>query len=108
MQTLVQDLRYATRLAWRRPALSLITILTLAIGVGGNTAVFSIVNSLLLRPLPVPESDRLVRVFGASDEQRFDVLSYPNALELGERASTLESLAIHQQTFVASGLGEDT
>jgi hypothetical protein len=48
-----------------------------------------------------------VRVFGAIDERRFDVLSYANAVELGERARTLESLAIHQQTFVASGLGDD-
>jgi predicted permease len=96
------------RLALRRPTLSLITILTLAIGVGGNTAVFSIVNALLLRPLPVPDATRLVRVFGATSERQFDVLSYPNASELGERSRTLESLATHQQTFVASGLGDDT
>lgn len=108
MQTLAQDLRYAARLVWRRPTLSLVTILTLAIGVGGNTAVFSIVNALLLRPLPVPEASRLVRVFGATAERQFDVLSYPNALELGQRARTLNSLAIHQQTFVASGLGDDS
>ena len=108
MQTFVQDLRHAMRLALRRPALSLVTILTLALGVGGNTAVFSVVNALLLRPLPVPDADRLVRVFGATAERRFDVLSYPNAVELGEHARSLESLAIHQQTFVASGLGDDT
>ena len=108
MQTVGQDLRYAARLALRRPTLSLVTVLTLAIGVGGNTAVFSIVNALLLRPLPVPDASRLVRVFGATDERPFDVLSYPNALDLGTQARTLESLAIHQQTFVASGLGDDS
>lgn len=108
MQTLWQDFRYALRLALRRPALSVVTILTLAIGVGGNTATFSIVNALLLRPLPVPNADRIVRVFGATSDQSFDVLSYPNAADLGSRSTTMASLAIHQQTFVASGLGEST
>ena len=87
MQTLLQDFRYAIRLALRRPALTLITILTLAIGVGGNTAVFSVMNGLVLRPLPVPEPDRLVRVFGATDERAYDVWSYPNAADIGTRTS---------------------
>jgi predicted permease len=108
MQSLRQDLYYAVRLALRRPALTLVTILTLAIGVGGNAAIFSVVNALLLRPLPVPDPDRLVRVFGATDDHAFDVLSYPTAHDLGARATTLESLAIHQQTFVAYGLGDAT
>jgi predicted permease len=108
MQSLGEDLRYAIRLALRRPALTLITILTLAIGVGGNAAIFSVVNALLLRPLPVPEPDRLVRVFGANEEHPFDVLSYPNAHDFGARATTLRSLAMHQQTFVAYGLGDAT
>ena len=72
MQTLLQDLRYALRLAVKRPALSLITIATLAIGVGGNTAVFTVVNGLLIRALPVPEANRVVRVFGATDQRSFD------------------------------------
>jgi predicted permease len=108
MKSLFQDLRYAVRLALRRPALTVVTILTLAIGVGGNAATFSVVNALLLRPLPVPEPDRLVRVFGATDERAFDVLSYPNAYDLGARATTLQSLTIHQQTFAAYGLGDAT
>jgi predicted permease len=106
MQSFRQDLQYAVRLALRRPALTLVTILTLGIGVGGNTATFSVVNALLLRPLPVPEPERLVRVFGATDQRPFDVMSYPNALDFGARAKTLASLAIHQQTFVAAGLGD--
>ncbi len=108
MQTLGQDLRYALRLAWRRPALTAVTILTLAIGVGVNTAIFSVVNALLLRPLPVPEPERLVRVFGATGERPFDVMSYLNASDFGARATTLVSLAIHNQTFVAEGLGDAT
>jgi predicted permease len=107
MQTLLQDLRYALRLARRRPTLTLVTIFTLAIGVGGTTATFSVFNALLLRPLPVPDPDRVVRVFGATDERAFDVLSYPNAIAFG-RATTLASLAIHNQTRVAVGLGDST
>jgi predicted permease len=108
MRSIGQDLRYAMRLALRRPALTIVTVLTLAIGVGGNTAIFSIVNAALLRPLAVPEPERLVRVFGATDTQAYDVLAYPNAIDFASRATTLRSLAIHQQTFVASGLGDAT
>ena len=108
MQTLLQDLRYALRLTLRRPALTLVTIVTLAIGVGGNTAVFSVINGLLIRPLPVPRPERVVRVFGTASDRAFDVMSYPNARDLGDRASTLASLAIHNQTFVASGLADAT
>jgi predicted permease len=108
MQNLLQDLRYAIRVTLKRPALAVVTIVTLAIGVGGNTAVFSVVNGLLIRPLPVPEAERLVRVFGATEENPFDVFSYPNAFDLGARATTLASLAIHNQTFVSSGLGDAT
>ena len=96
------------RVTLKRPALAVVTIVTLAIGVGGNTAVFSVVNGLLIRPLPVPEAERLVRVFGATEELSFDVFSYPNAFDLGARATTLASLAIHNQTFVSSGLGDAT
>ena len=108
MQSLRQDVVYALRLAYRRPALTLVTILTLGVAVGGNTATFSLVNALLIRPLPVPEADRMVRVFGATDERPLDVLSYPNAADFGARTTTIESLAIHQQTFVAYGLGDST
>ena len=108
MRNLGLDVRYAVRLAFRRPTLTIVTILTLAVGVGGNTAIFSLVNAALLRPLSVPEPDRLVRIFGATDVGAFDVLSYPNAIDLAARSTTLRSLALHQQAFVASGLGDAT
>jgi predicted permease len=106
MHTLIQDLRYAVRLALKRPALTLVTVLALGIGVGGNTATFSVFNALLLRPLPVAEPDRVVRVFGASNEGGFDVLSYPNAADLAARATTLSSVALHNQSFVSVGVGD--
>jgi predicted permease len=106
MHTVLQDLRYALRLAVRRPTLTGVAILTLGIGIGGTTATFSIVNAVLLRPLPVNEPERVVRVFGATETRAFDVLSYPNAADLAARATTFSSLAIHQQAFVASGVGD--
>jgi predicted permease len=69
MENLLQDLKFGAKLLWKEKALTLTVLLTLAVCVGANTAIYSVIDTVLLEPLPYPESDRLVRVFN----------SYPNA-----------------------------
>src|SRR4051794_32233006 len=65
---MISDLRYAFRLLLKSPAFAAVAILTLALGIGANTAIFSVVEGTLLRPLPFPHAERLVRIYEALDE----------------------------------------
>src|SRR5260370_32822757 len=70
MQTLLQDLRYAGRTFSRAPGFAVLAILTIAVGVGANAAIFSIVNAVLLRPLPFPRASELVLVSQANRQTK--------------------------------------
>ncbi len=63
MDTLLKDFRYAWRMLWKNPSITIVIVLSLGIGIGANTAIFSVVNALLLRPLPYPQPDRLVAIW---------------------------------------------
>jgi putative ABC transport system permease protein len=92
---LMQDVRYALRLWRRRPMFAAVAILTLALGIGANTAMFTIVNAVLLRPLPYPHADRLVSVFTKSQNFRQGLLSYAEYEEIRRQSGTIESIGLY-------------
>src|SRR2546427_11397419 len=94
MQTLWQDFRYGFRTAIKNPVFSIIVVVTLALGIGANTAIFSVVNAVLLRPLPYPESDRLVMLFSAWPSQGIPKAgsALPDYREYRDQNHTLEGL----------------
>src|SRR5216683_923114 len=95
MATLWQDLSYGFRIAIRNPIFSLVVVLTLALGIGANAAIFSVVNAVLLRPLPYPQSDRLVMLFSAWPSQGIprSGSALPDYRVYRDQNQTLEGLA---------------
>ncbi len=98
----MQDLQFAFRMLKKRPAFTILAVITLALGIGANTAIFSVVNALLLKPLPFPQPEQLVAL-GASDtrqkagtEVNLDSLSYPDFFDLREQNRTLASSAVYR------------
>jgi putative ABC transport system permease protein len=109
MKNVLQDLRYAARALRKSPGFTAIAALTLALGVGANSAIFSVVNAVMLRPLPFAEPDRLVRVWESNVERGWPTFatSHPNFLDWRAQAGSFESLAAMQNAgFTWSGNGE--
>src|SRR5215218_6176026 len=109
MNTLLQDLRYGARILLKQPGFTLVAVVTLAIGIGANTAIFSLVNSILLRPLPFREPDRIVRLIQASPKLGLATwgVSQADFAAYREQNRTLESVALYTNTATnLTGAGE--
>jgi putative ABC transport system permease protein len=107
--TLLQDVRYGLRMLRKSPAFTVIALITLALGIGANTAIFSIVNAVLLRPLPFPESDRLMFLTSAFERQpgvvRPFAVSYPDFFDWRAQAKSFTGMAsYHGDSFTLTGL----
>ena len=107
MQNLFQDLRYGLRALLNKPAFSLIAIITLALGIGANTAIFSVINTVLLKTLPYKDGDRLVAVWGKL-KQADQVELSPNELaDFRERSHSFAQLAASERANLnLTGNGE--
>ncbi len=95
MESLLQDVRYGVRMLAKTRGLTLIAILSLAVGIGGNAAIFSLVNSILFRPRAVEQPHQLVALYGGDRGQPYQSVSYPSYLELRERNEVLSGLAAY-------------
>src|SRR5262249_14395853 len=94
IETLFQDLRYGARMLRKSPNYALVAIFTLALGIGANTAIFTVVDATLLRGLPFKDSDRLVQVWESrriGEIKRLDA-SYPDYLDWGQATEVIDGI----------------
>src|SRR5438128_1542642 len=97
MGAMLQDLRYGSRMLLKRPGLTLIAVLTLGLGIGANTAIFSLVNTVLLRPLPVDRPEQLVSLNSVSPTgDNLPAFSYPNYRDFRDRNDVLAGLLCYR------------
>ena len=106
MDSLRQDVRYAIRRLLKSPGFTVVAVLTLALGIGANSAIFSVVNGVLLKPLPYAEPDRLVGLYHVFDGHR-TTMSGPNFTDVRKLSKTLsDAAAIARSRVILTGQGE--
>ena len=106
MDTLQQDIRYAIRRLIKSPAFTVVALLTLALGIGANTAIFSVVNGVVLKPLPYANPDELVGIYHFAEGRR-STMSGPNFTDVKRLSTTLQDAAAYTRTrMILTGQGE--
>ena len=109
MNTFLQDIRFGLRMLLKSPSVSIVATIALALGIGANTAIFSVVNAVLLQPLPYPEPDSLVAVFETDTQrgQQRGSHSYPNFFDLRAQNTVFERISTYRSgDYIMTGRGE--
>src|SRR5512141_1908583 len=96
MGDLLQDLRYGIRTLLKSPGFTFVAVIALALGIGANTAMFGIVNAVLLRPVPYPQPDRLLKLYSSRPDFRQSSVSYQNFLDWQLRSRSFEEMAAYR------------
>src|SRR5437660_10443921 len=107
MTSFGQDVRYGLRMLWKNPGFTVVAVLTLALGIGANSALFSVVNGVRLNPLPFPNPSELVAVYSQTGTFQESSISYLNFLDWQKENHSFASLgAFRSDDFNMTGVGE--
>jgi putative ABC transport system permease protein len=106
-EEMFQDLRYGARMLLKNPGFTAVVVITLALGIGANAAIFSVVNGVLLNPLPFPQPEQLVTLHQSKPNFETGAMPYPNFRDLQRENQTFSAMAISRPTsFILTGAGE--
>ena len=97
METLIQDIRYAVRTLRKNPGFALVAVLALTLGIGANTAIFTVLNAVLLKPLPYPDSRRLIFLSERAPQLEGMSISYPNFLDWRQQNNVFEHIGVYRR-----------
>ncbi len=107
LESIFQDVRFALRTFRHSPGFTFAALFTLALGIGGNTAIFSVIDGALLHPVPFPDSNRLVALYQKTPRDEKNAVSYPNLLDWQRQTQTFEGIAgLRNSSFTLTGRGE--